>query len=115
MFGEISSGPAIVELGADRGADSEPARRGGRGTLLAAPSPRRGVPPEAVRRGRRPVVPIGILLYLASIGVVATATIGVLFGIGFALLVQPTDSLNAGADASGLRATSLFYDLIPKF
>ena len=115
MFGEISSGPAINELRADRSAGSEPARRGGPGRLAAAaPSPQRSASPELVRRGRRQVLPIGILLYLVSIGVVATTTIGVLFGIGFALLVQPTDVLEGGA-TPGPGARSLLYDLIPKF
>jgi hypothetical protein len=61
------------------------------------------------------VFPIGIIFYLASIGIVAIATVGVLFGIGFSLLVQPADALGAGAAAhshgSGVR--SLFYGLVP--
>jgi len=36
------------------------------------------------------VRPVGNLLYLVFVGVVASATIGVFFGIGFFLLVQPS-------------------------
>jgi hypothetical protein len=63
------------------------------------------------------VFPIGVLCYLASIGIVATATVGVLFGIGFSLLVQPTDALGAGAAARshGSSVRSLFYGLVPNF
>jgi hypothetical protein len=75
--------------------------------------------PKPVRREHRvrPVFPIGILLYLASIGIVAAATVGVLFGIGFSLLVQPTDASGAGAAARGQGSTagSLFYGLVPNF
>jgi hypothetical protein len=67
----------------------------------------------SVRRGHKvkSVFPIGILLYLASIGVVAIATVGVLFGIGFFLLVQPTDGFEARAAAhrQGASLGSLFF------
>src|SRR5260370_14456003 len=75
--------------------------------------------PEPVRREHRvkPVFPIGIIFYLASVGMVAIATVGVLFGIGFSLLVHPADALGAGAAArshgSGVRP--LFYGLVPNF
>ncbi len=46
----------------------------------------------ALRRAA-PAVSVGILLYLASVGVIATATIGVFFGIGFFLLAQPTKAM----------------------
>ena len=108
MFGEMSSVPAIDELRARRGAAPEPVARGRAAPVGAVPdlfeepppSPsdaakERLLPtvvsaaPEPVRREHRvkPVFPIGILFYLASIGIVATATVGVLFGIGFSLLV----------------------------
>jgi Sel1 repeat len=48
------------------------------------------------RRAAR-VLPVGILLYLFSVGVVAAATVGILFGIGFFLLAQPKEAMNAGA------------------
>ena len=38
-------------------------------------------------------VPVGILLYLASVGIIATVTIGVFFGVGFFLLAQPTEAM----------------------
>jgi hypothetical protein len=54
-------------------------------TLVEAPAPRR-----ATR-----VFPAGILLYLASVGIIAIATIGVFFGIGFSLLARPTEAMIA--------------------
>src|SRR6516225_9964409 len=38
---------------------------------------------------------VGILLYLLSVGIVATATVGVFFGIGFFFLAQTTEATNA--------------------
>jgi len=40
---------------------------------------------------------VGILLYLLSVGIVATATVGVFFGIGFFFLAQTTEAMNANA------------------
>src|SRR5215472_9589937 len=40
---------------------------------------------------------LGILLYLLSVGIVATATVGVFYGIGFFFLAQTTESMNANA------------------
>src|SRR5882724_2215345 len=95
MFGEISSIPATGEPRAHRGTAPEPVARG-RATPAGAVSKLfEGVPPshsdaakeplpptvvsaarEPVRRERRmkPVFSIGIFLYLASIGIVATVT-----------------------------------------
>jgi hypothetical protein len=42
-------------------------------------------------------LPVGILLYIVCVGLVAIATIGVFFGIGFFLLAQPTEELIAAA------------------
>jgi hypothetical protein len=56
--------------------------------LVAETSPPR-------RNGR--ALPFGILFYLLSVGVVATATVGVFFGIGFFLLAQPTEAMSANA------------------
>src|ERR1700730_2319741 len=138
MFGEMASVLATDELRAHRGAAPEPVARGRAkpvgsiSDLFAEPPPshcdavqERLLPtvvsavPRPVRRDHRvkPVFPIGILLYLASIGIVATATVGVLFGIGFSLLVQPTDALGGGAAARGQGSSvrSLLYDLVPNF
>jgi hypothetical protein len=56
------------------------------------------------RRAAR-ALPVGILLYLLSVGIVAAATVGVFFGIGFFLLAQPMESTiinaNIGDHASG--------------
>jgi hypothetical protein len=38
-------------------------------------------------------VSVGILLYLASVGIIAVATIGIFFGIGFFLLAQSTAAI----------------------
>jgi hypothetical protein len=40
-------------------------------------------------------VPIGILLYLVSVGFVGAATVGVFFGSGFLLLAQPREPMHA--------------------
>jgi hypothetical protein len=61
----------------------------GRSRLLPAP-----VEAPAPRRGAR-ALPVGILLYLASVGIIAIATIGVFFGIGFFLLARPTEAMIA--------------------
>jgi hypothetical protein len=42
-------------------------------------------------------LPVGILLYIVCVGLVAIATIGVFFGVGFFLLAQPTEELIAAA------------------
>jgi hypothetical protein len=42
-------------------------------------------------------LPLGILFYLLSVGVVATATVGVFFGISFFLFAQSTEAMNANA------------------
>jgi hypothetical protein len=42
--------------------------------------------------------PLGNLLYLLFVGLVASATIGVFFGGGFFLLVQPAREVNASLD-----------------
>jgi hypothetical protein len=56
------------------------------------------------RRAAR-ALPVGIFLYLLSVGIVAAATVGVFFGIGFFLLAQPMESTiinaNIGDHASG--------------
>ena len=58
------------------------------------------------RRAAR-AVPVGILLYLLSVAIVATATVGIFFGIGFFLLAQSTEAMNAnpniGDHASGAK------------
>src|SRR5271167_2925113 len=52
-------------------------------------------------------LPVGLLLYLLSVGIVAAATVGVLFGIGFFLLAQPMESAitntSTGDHASGTK------------
>jgi hypothetical protein len=55
--------------------------------LLPALVARTSTPRRAAR-----VLPVGTLLYLLSVGIVAAATVGVLFGIGFFLLAQPNEA-----------------------
>ena len=121
MFGEISAIPSIDEPRAQRSRSPDPtlpgipARAGSISDLFgklpgtganAATEQRLPVPASAASEPASPghragsALPIGILLYLASVGIVATATVGVLFGIGFSLLVQqPTDAISTGAGA----------------
>jgi hypothetical protein len=58
---------------------------------LAAPTAEPSRRAAATRRS------VGILLYLVVIGFVATATIGVFFGLGLSLLVQPIEKPFAGS------------------
>ncbi len=108
MSGETSASPTIDEPWPNGSAQAERALRSsadpaelpntlgastgmlvdiGRKRLLPAlgeaPAPRRAAT----------AVPVGILLYLASVGIIAAATIGVFFGIGFFLLAQPTKAM----------------------
>jgi hypothetical protein len=46
-------------------------------------------------------LPIGIFFYLLALGIVATATVGIFFGIGFFSLAQTTQAMNASAGARG--------------
>lgn len=79
------------------------------------------VPPAATPASRRAraasALPIGILLYLVSVGIIATATIGVFFGIGFFLLVQPTEAMipSAGTRDAGPDIKPLLYSMVPRF
>jgi hypothetical protein len=53
--------------------------------------------------------PVGILLYLASVGLIAAAIIGVLFGTGFCLLASPASetTTDSGRDPSRLNGNAL--------
>jgi hypothetical protein len=64
---------------------------------------------EAPRHAAR-AVPVGILLYLASVGIIATVTIGVFFGIGFFLLAQPTEAMIAN-DATAEQGSAVKRNL----
>ena len=56
---------------------------------------------EASSPGRAAkAVSVGILLYLASVGIIAVATIGIFFGIGFFLLTQSTAAIIASDTAA---------------
>lgn len=61
-------------------------------------------PPDPVPR-RAPMtsaaLPVGSLLYLVLVGLVAAATIGVFFGAGFLSLVHPGTETAADTDANG--------------
>ncbi len=57
-------------------------------------------PPNECTRAPEPSV--GTLLYLVSLGVVATATVVVFFGLGFFLLIHPNEVLIAGARDRGI-------------
>ena len=59
--------------------------------------------------------PVGNLLYLVFVGLVASATIGVFFGIGFFLLVQPTREVIAslGTHDRGIETDPLRSSAFP--
>src|SRR6516165_3148899 len=73
--------------------------------LLPALSPARTSTPRRVASA----LPIGIFFYLLCLGIVATATVGIFFGIGFFFLAQTTQAMNAnaGARAQGADAARL--------
>ena len=122
MFGQVPAGPLIDELppqssvqpelssqsspdpadlsnalGASSGMLSDIGRK-----RLPAPVARTAIPCRATR-----TLPVGILLYLLSVGIVAAATVGVFFGIGFFLLIQPMEAMitnaSTGDHASGTK------------
>ena len=72
---------------------------------LPALSPARASTPRRVVSA----LPIGIFFYLLCLGIVATATVGIFFGIGFFFLAQTTQAMNAnaGARAQGADAARL--------
>ena len=63
--------------------------------LVPALSPARTSTPLRVASA----LPIGIFFYLLSLGIVATATVGIFFGIGFFFLAQTTQAMNTSAEA----------------
>ena len=75
-------------LGASSGSISDIGGRRLLPALMARTSTHRSVPGA---------LPVGVLLYLLSIGIVATATVAVFFGIGFFFLAQTTEAVNANA------------------
>lgn len=136
MLGQIPASPSIVEPPPRSGLQpgrasrrsSDPTdftdRLADPGGMLSDTGNERGLPvlmpaasPPALRRRRPPALPIGILLYLVSVAVIAIATVGVFFGIGFFLLVQPTEAMipNAGARDHGSANKPLLYSLVPNF
>src|SRR6516165_12159872 len=121
MLGQTSASPLIDELAPKGGvqpevaslSSSDPADLantldassgmlsdiGGK-RLLPALVARTSTPRRAAK-----ALPVGILFYLLSVGIVAAATADVFFGIGFFLLAQPMESMitnaNIGDHASG--------------
>ncbi len=84
MHGKIFANFSFDELAQQlRNGRAEPDRAGSAKKLAPGASP----PTRHIAAAGRPV---GNLLYLVFVGLVASATIGVFFGIGFFLLVQPT-------------------------
>ena len=54
---------------------------------------------------------VGALLYLMFIGVVALATVGVFFGLGFLMLAHPSEKLIADAHDRGVAIAHRSFDL----
>jgi hypothetical protein len=115
MFGQTSGNPLIDELAPKGGvqpghaplSSSDPAdlpntfgASSASGTL--SDIGRKQLLPALVPRTSKPgrvasTLPVGTLLYLLSAGIVATATVGVFFGIGFFFLAQTMEAMNANA------------------
>jgi hypothetical protein len=103
MFDEVARSPAIDKAPAE--GNEAPGIPGGfrnrhlLSALVSSSAPQR---PRPVAR-----LPVGIMFYLASITLVATATIGVFFGVGFFLLMGSAERIipsAAGTHDSDLSA-----------
>jgi hypothetical protein len=135
IFGQISADPSYDEaIVAGRGetgraplsspdtapsfytlAEAASARSGtGKERFLPVPLPEASPPAMRQRRAAR-ALPIGFLLYLVSIGITATATVSVFFGIGFQLLLQPSGAMipDAGQRDRVSVIKPLLYGLVP--
>src|ERR1700730_8835562 len=94
--------------------------RSGPSSVSDTPTHKSLVPSDdgAVRSRRQlaaSALSVGILLYLASVGLVAAAIIGVFFGVGFLLLGPHASGTHSGSTArnSGSEVQSLAYGLSP--
>jgi hypothetical protein len=127
MFGQVPASPSIPEPRSNIAAQFEPASRGfaDPAELAATLDTSSGIFSDvetepllpALVEASTPVrtaraVPVGTLLYLTSVGIIAVATIGVFFGIGFFLLAQSTAAIIA-SDASRQQAPAT--DSGPRF
>ena len=111
--------PKTLDPVRSSGAPGEAASRPsgvGKERLLPVPLPEMSRPATGRRRAGRGL-PLGILLYLVSIGAIAATTVGVFFGIGFSLLVQPSGAMISivGERDRGSVTKPLLYGLVPDF
>jgi hypothetical protein len=97
MSGQTSASSSIGELRPNLSAQPEPASGSFSDTveLVNTPGKSSGMLLPALVEASPPgraakAVSVGILLYLASVGIIAVATIGIFFGIGFFLLARST-------------------------
>jgi len=111
MLGQTSASPLIDELvskGGEQAASlspSDPADPSNtldtKSDVLSGIGGKRLLPALTARtsdpRRVASAFPVGILLYLLSVGIVATATVGVFFGIGFFFLTRTTVAIDANA------------------
>ena len=87
-----ASFPEMLAEKSDAPPDTEDQRLLPASGLAAAPSTS-----TRPTRAAAPRLPVGVLLYLVSAGLVATATIGVFFGTGFFLLAHHAAETTAGS------------------
>jgi hypothetical protein len=87
------SSPDPADLSNALDASSEMLSNIGSKRLLPVLVARTSTPRRAAR-----ALPVGVLFYLLSVGIVAAATVGVFFGIGFFLLAQPMGSMITNAN-----------------
>src|SRR5258708_32843983 len=117
MFGQEVARSACDTLPRQNNARPESApRRSDPSSVSDTPAHRSLVPSddEAVRSRRQlaaSALSVGNLLYLASVGLVATAIIGVFFGVGFLLLGPHASGTYSGSSARNpcLRVQFLVY------
>src|SRR5215471_10425373 len=113
MSGQISASSSLGELRPNLNAQPEPASGSfsdtvalvntlGKSSGMLLPALVAASPPGRAAKA----VSVGILLYLASVGIIAIATIGVFFGIGFFLLARPTEAMIAN-DATAKQGSTV--------
>ena len=107
MSGQISASSSLGELRPNLNAQPEPASGSfsdtvelvntlGKSSGMLLPALVEASPPGRSAKA----VSVGILLYLASVGIIVVATIGIFFGIGFFLLPRSTAAIIAGDTAA---------------
>ena len=100
--------PLFVELAQQLASRSS--RRNSGSQPAKAPGALSDLPNEGTTT---PEPDLGTLLYLIFLGVIATATVVVFFGLGFFLLAHPNEELIAGPSDRGVEVEPQRADFVP--